>query len=111
MAHQDDQPPAGGNGPLQVTLAVTAGPHKGRVFTFGGHDTFPLLDGKEATICIKSGVGKDKKASLTVKATGRDEMMCSVICGKCLPLKTTHVTKDEGRLFLAILIRPCNKGE
>jgi serine/threonine-protein kinase len=25
---------------MQVTLTVTAGPHKGRVFTFAGHDTF-----------------------------------------------------------------------
>jgi hypothetical protein len=77
----------------------------------GGQDTFPLLPGQDATICITSGVGKDNKASLTVKGPGRDEMMCSVICGKCLPLKTTHVTKDGGLLFLAILIRPCNKGK
>jgi serine/threonine-protein kinase len=25
---------------MQITLTVTAGPHKGRVFTFAGHDTF-----------------------------------------------------------------------
>jgi serine/threonine-protein kinase len=29
-----------GEGDMQITLTVTAGPHKGRVFTFGGHDTF-----------------------------------------------------------------------
>lgn len=28
------------NGTLRITLTVTAGPHKGQVFTFVGHDTF-----------------------------------------------------------------------
>jgi hypothetical protein len=75
----------------------------------GGEDTFPLLDNKEVTVCIKSGVDKEKKVRLTIKGTGRDEIMASVICGKCWPVRTKHVTKDEERLFLAILIKPCNK--
>jgi serine/threonine-protein kinase len=31
---------ARGGGTMRVTLTVTAGPHKGRVFTFAGHETF-----------------------------------------------------------------------
>lgn len=35
-------------GPKKITLRVIAGPHKGRVFTFGGHDTFLVGRSKRA---------------------------------------------------------------
>jgi serine/threonine-protein kinase len=33
---------------MRITLTVTAGPHKGRVFTFSGHDTFLVGRSKQA---------------------------------------------------------------
>jgi serine/threonine-protein kinase len=45
---------------MQVTLTVTAGPHKGRQFTFSGHDTFLVGRSRQAHFRLP---GKDKQLS------------------------------------------------
>jgi hypothetical protein len=77
----------------------------------GDEESFPLVDEKDATIRIHSGADKDNWVSLTLKTPGQGEIRYSVRCGKCVPFGTSYVTKDNRRLFLAVLVKPCNKGK
>lgn len=75
----------------------------------GGSETFPLVDGKEATIEVKRCSEDPTRFCLKVKAPSLvGEITYSVVCGKYMPFDTKYVTKKEGeRLFLAIMVQPC----
>ena len=77
----------------------------------GEEESFPLVEEKVATIRINSGPDKDNWVKWTLKAPGHGEIQYSVRCGKCVPFRTSYQTKDNRRLILVVLVKPCNKGK
>lgn len=82
-----------------------------RSLAVGVKETFKLVEEQTATITIQRGADKDKWVSLTLKAPTLGEITYSVLCEKYLPVLTRFTTKDGERLILAVMVKPCPKGQ
>jgi serine/threonine-protein kinase len=60
---RNDRRACGQRTAMKITLTVTAGPHKGRIFTFTGHDRFLVGRSKKAHFRLETGQDKDRHVS------------------------------------------------
>ena len=77
----------------------------------GSKETFALVDDEVAVVTIKHGADKDDMVEMTVKAPRVGEIVYSVKCGKCFAILSRYQTKDNDRLIIGIMVKPCNKGK
>jgi hypothetical protein len=77
----------------------------------GSKETFALVEDESVTVTVNQGADKENMVSLTVKAPRVGEITYSVKCGKCFPIVTRYQTKDNERLIIGIIVKPCNKGK
>jgi hypothetical protein len=77
----------------------------------GTKETFPLVEDEKATVTIQHGADKENMVGLVLKAPRLGEITYSIKCGKCFPILTRYQTKDNERLILGIMVKPCNKGK
>jgi hypothetical protein len=71
--------------------------------------TFSLVDDQQVTVAVEHGANQDKRVGLRVKLTGVGEITYETKCGKCFPIVTRYQTKDNERLIIAVMARPCTK--
>jgi hypothetical protein len=82
---------------------------KSKSLSIDAQETFPLVDAERVTVVVEHGVDKDKRVGLRVRSSGVGEITYETKCGKCFPIVTRYQTKDNERLIIAVLARPCSK--
>jgi hypothetical protein len=82
-----------------------------KALAVGARGTFRLVDQKEAEVVVQEGPDKANWVGLAVTAPGQGEITYSVVCGKYLPIMTGYKTKNNDRLLLAIMVKPCHKNK
>lgn len=69
-------------------------------------ETFPLVDNESVTVLVEHGADKNRRVGLRVTTTGVGEISYTTACGKCFPIITSYLTKDNERLIVAVMARP-----
>ena len=74
----------------------------------GEKEEFPLVDEKIVVVILAEKNEKDNKVSLTIKPPTLGDITYTCCCGKYFPVVTRYVTKDNERLIIAVMVKPCN---
>jgi hypothetical protein len=73
----------------------------------GAKEKFKLVDKEVATVKLEEGPDKNGHVKLSVKVPTLGEITYTVARGKCFPIMTKYQTKDGDRLFVGIVVKPC----
>jgi hypothetical protein len=68
---------------------------------------FMLVDKEVAEVAVRHGANKDNRVSLKIKPPQMGEITYTSTCGKFFPIVTRYHTKDNERLIIAVMVRPC----
>lgn len=77
----------------------------------GTREEIKLCEDQIATVQIVRAADKNNWVSLVFKPPKMGEVSYEVVCGKYFPILTRCQTKNGERLILAIMVRPCPKGQ
>jgi hypothetical protein len=70
------------------------------------HD-FELLDEHTLTVGIDKSIGDGKRVGLSVQMKDGQKVSYTCTCNKYFPMMTHLKTKDEERVIVAIMAKPC----
>jgi hypothetical protein len=74
----------------------------------GSSYKFPLVEKEVAEIVVEHGADKENRVSLKVKPPRCGEIVYTSCCGKFFPIVTRYRTKNQERLIIAVMVKPCN---
>jgi hypothetical protein len=80
-----------------------------KTMTVGTKDSFPLVDGQEACIEAKACAEDARRVCLRVKVPCCGGITYSSVCGKYFPILTGYQTRDQQRVIIAVMVRPCDE--
>jgi hypothetical protein len=72
---------------------------------------FALVDQVAVRIVLADGADPEKGITLKVKPPLAGEITYTTACGKFLPIVTRYQTKNDERLIIAIMVKPCPRTE
>jgi len=71
----------------------------------GQREGFALVEDAEVSVLLKEE--ENHRVSITIKPPTVGDISYSCCCGKYLPVVTRYVTKDNCRLIIAVMVKPC----
>ncbi|HLW64456.1 MAG TPA: hypothetical protein VKS79_03990 [Gemmataceae bacterium] len=75
----------------------------------GDKDTFKLVDEKEVLVALSQRDPMTGRVTVTIKPPTVGEITYACCCGKFFPVITRYVTKENERLIVAVMVKPCHK--
>jgi len=75
----------------------------------GDKATFELVDEKEVLVILSERDPKDGRVTVTIKPPTVGDITYRCCCGKFFPVITRYVTKENERLIVAVMVKPCHK--
>jgi hypothetical protein len=75
----------------------------------GDKASFMLADEKEVVVILSERDPKDGRVTVTIKPPTVGDITYSCCCGKFFPVITRHLTKENERLIVAVMVKPCHK--
>lgn len=76
-----------------------------KLMKIGQKEKFPLTEETEVVVILKEE--EDHRISITIKPPTVGAISYSCCCGKYFPVITRYQTKDQSRLIIAVMVKPC----
>jgi hypothetical protein len=80
-----------------------------KTIRLGDKDSFTLVDEKEVQVALSQRDPATGRVTVTIKPPTVGEITYACCCGKFFPVVTRYVTKENERLIVAVMVKPCHK--